>query len=1374
MTSAPNSGKYVDFDEYVGLKLEKTRSTIRTTDLLTTLAGLAAMFLGYLLVFVILDQWAVSDGFSPLWRWILLSTLMISTIAWLILKVGIPSLQSVNRLFAAKEIEDAEPDLKGSLLNLVDLKTAGRPINPTILKALERQTALRLQKVNIDQAIDHRPLIRTAYLLLAIITVFCVYALLSPKKISNSIWRGLLPGSQVAASTVTEIVGDVRPGDIRIPAHQPSVEIQVDLAGKTPDKVQVVYSTLDGKQGQEVELHSEEEGRYRGQILGDGSQGLVNDVKYFVRAGDAKSRVYTITVEQPPYAEIEMVRLESPAYMKLVPSEQLNTPAIDAWEGTKAVVTAKTNMPVSAAMIQFLDDPQAAPTGEEVPMSLSSGGRQVQGAWTLAMRSDGTSPKFYRIHCKTADGRATTGHVNFPLLVKPDQPPEVAIIQPDRDINLPMNGTLSLLIQARDPDFELGYIYLNVEKDGRRVGRDQLSEGRQQKIALRHNVAVSRWSPAVGDTYEIWVEAYDNKQPRPNSRNTPKFKVKIVEPVSPKEAEQQLADQKEKIDQQVAKSSPDQNQDQREGGEQRDANPDRRPHPNEQDANQNEVAQQDNAQQPQQGANQAGQKEKSGQSGSKSNQASDRGQQQPGNARSTENSKDGDAKEQPAEGGQGGKEGNQEKPLRNDGSQDFEALKKINDLMKNRPQPSDSPNENQPPEGDSTQEPNQSSQQKSAEQSKQKTGTEKPSKAGKPTEEQKKAGSDGQKNESPDGKESNQDRAADGQKTKSAAQQKSDPKTRAGDQRTKREDQSTDDSAKPNSATNPSEQKPESGDEKGASDSKSGASKDQRAESNQKNETSEKPKQSADEKNQDSRLNSDQQQGDNQSADGTKETAKPEKSEGKGKSADGKKADKDNDEQAGSDEAGPDEPKEQVPDAAESKKGDADGTEKGRAKPDRAPNSKSKTTKNDNVKRDPNEKPEVRPNDSQQDSAADSKEDGQPSNESGKSSSKGAQSKPDAKAQQKQGTSKDKDSSSSKASDANQDSDDAGQSESSQNEKQSGKSSNKDSQKSEQPSKGSKEQSGSQSDKKSDKSSNSSKEQQQDGNAENGEQQSADDASPSSEKSSDGKSGSKSDSQKSSDQKSAQKGSQSGSKSQEGKSDSGQKGGDDKAGEKSGGGQAEQKSQGQGQAPSNGEGEGGPSSSPKAGSQSPGTSKPSGNSSKSGKQGDQAGQNTGNAGGENGPEPDSAPSEKGDETGPARGDEANLEFNRQATELVLEKLQKELDRGEVDEDLLRQLGWSESDLKRFASRMSKSLQESKKPDETPASKARQLQFEEMLKNLDLKGSGSARSGESEPKRDVQQIESKRTPPPSGYKSAFEKFTRDMNRQTPSKSKPATK
>ena len=136
-TGSANSARYVDFDEYVDLKLQKTRSTIKSTDLLVALAGVAAMFLGYLLAFVVFDQWVVPGGFGVGLRWMLLLTLLSATIAWLVCKVGMPYLRSVNRLYAAREIEKSDPSLKSNLLNLVDLRAAGREIDPTVMRALE-------------------------------------------------------------------------------------------------------------------------------------------------------------------------------------------------------------------------------------------------------------------------------------------------------------------------------------------------------------------------------------------------------------------------------------------------------------------------------------------------------------------------------------------------------------------------------------------------------------------------------------------------------------------------------------------------------------------------------------------------------------------------------------------------------------------------------------------------------------------------------------------------------------------------------------------------------------------------------------------------------------------------------------------------------------------------------------------------------------------------------------------------------------------------------------------------------------------------------------------------------------------------------------
>src|SRR5260370_38588930 len=65
-TEAPqaDANHYVDYEEYVDFQLEKTRSSIKLTDIFTTLTTLAVAVISYLLVFVLLDQWVLAGGSS--------------------------------------------------------------------------------------------------------------------------------------------------------------------------------------------------------------------------------------------------------------------------------------------------------------------------------------------------------------------------------------------------------------------------------------------------------------------------------------------------------------------------------------------------------------------------------------------------------------------------------------------------------------------------------------------------------------------------------------------------------------------------------------------------------------------------------------------------------------------------------------------------------------------------------------------------------------------------------------------------------------------------------------------------------------------------------------------------------------------------------------------------------------------------------------------------------------------------------------------------------------------------------------------------------------------------------------------------------------
>ena len=1416
MTTTSNAGNYVDFDEYVGLKLEKTRSTIRTTDLLTALAGVAAMFLGYLLLFVVFDQWVVRDGFGPGWRWVLLSTLVLSTISWLVWKVGVPSFRSVNGLFAAREIEKAEPELKSNLLNLIDLKAAGRAVNPAIIRAMERRAAVRLQQVDVSNAIDHRPLVRTAYVLLAVIVMFCLYALLSPKKISNSIWRGLLPAAEVPLATRTEILS-VKPGDVTVPAHTQSVEVQVDLGGEIPHQVWLLYTSADGKFNREpVELRVEAEGqtRFKGMVIGESSQGLMQDLTYSIKAGDAESATYKITVEQPPSANIENIRIEFPSYMKLQPVEQANNGQIDAWEGAKVVIDAKTNMPVRMGMIQFMDDPQTGPTGEEATMSVTAGGRHLQAAWTLSMRSDGTYPKYYRVDCKTEDGRRDTAPTNHGLTIRPDLPPEVMLLQPDRDLESPANAVIPLLIQARDPDFELSYLYLNIEKAGQKIVHEQLSEGRIQQMILKHELSLAKLNVANGDVLEMWIEVYDNKQPKPNTRNTPKVKIRVLEPVSKKDVERQLAEQNERLEQKLAEAEREVNADQADQGMQADAESKERQKTNETASSETDPKQlnknkEDQPQQDQttQTQNKSAESDKQGQSVDPQTTAG----QTKGASKSDRGKKSNDAAKSDESKG----DNKSTKPLSSDGSQDDVAIQRLVEKFEQNAKKPNQPSEpklseesdpNQPKQESSPRKPHdlpgdkeqleQNSSDKSEKSEPQNgpkkdvPGKKEPSTGDKPTEGQPKTEkqvgdepesdqrdgrqpkSDKPKGDQPKGDKPslNDDPAKDlvkdndlpthkdempSEKDQSEQGKQSDP----GNKKEKKNDQSDTSKTDPT----PDVSKPETAK---SDDAMNKADKEKAEDKSDQPADENKPgKQSASGKNE-SRQQSSQPEGDKSKTESQKPnednlpTGLNESSPKQETSPDGSKP---KTKQKNSDSNSPPKgPGEQAPDSPDSVKKPADGTESGTAKPDHDPNSKPSKVQNDKVKRDPNEKPATRPDPSQSEKTQkDSEEKHSNNDENEKKPGGGNKPRSDdgtPKSDANPEEMKDADGKTSKEDQPSQKGKPKREpgSDSQKNEQEKGDTpgDSKDSSQSKEskPPKAD----GSKNDDPSDSSADS-----QPGKKSDGKSQSKEQTSDASDDSSNGKPGKKSDGKESASKKSDNKQSND-SDSKEGQKGDGNKGGEKKSGSE----KSEQGAKSDNGESKSGKGDKGGEDKGKGKGDKPGTGgpggKPSNDSGATSKPGNPS--NSLNGQGGTGGDGNGSSTTGGDTPDVGPGEEANLEYNRQATELVLQKLKKDLERGSVDPEVLEQLGWNEAEMQQFADRLSKYLDESKRAEESPESKARQQQFQEMLKNLDLQKSGSQRSGEKEPKRDVSQVQSKRTPIPAAYRQVYEKFTRDLAKQ----------
>ncbi len=222
---------------------KKPRGSIKTTDILTAFAFVAVFVLAYLLLFVIGDHWLFADGFGQTTRIVSLSLVALLTAGWLVWKVLWPYLGQVNALFAAKVIEHSQPELHSTLLNLIDARANGKTLSPSILSAMEKRAAVSMSQTNVEEAVDRRPLMWACYAVLGLVVLFSLYTLLTPKKVSASVWRALFPVSSVEAPTQT-VIENVAPGDVEIiPGTR--LEVLADISGAKPDKVILRYSTAD-------------------------------------------------------------------------------------------------------------------------------------------------------------------------------------------------------------------------------------------------------------------------------------------------------------------------------------------------------------------------------------------------------------------------------------------------------------------------------------------------------------------------------------------------------------------------------------------------------------------------------------------------------------------------------------------------------------------------------------------------------------------------------------------------------------------------------------------------------------------------------------------------------------------------------------------------------------------------------------------------------------------------------------------------------------------------------------------------------------------------------------------------------------------------
>jgi hypothetical protein len=652
-TTPPNASAAPGYDQFVDSRIAKTRTAVKSADVATGVVALIAWALVVLLVAAVADHWIVAGGLDRWERYALWGIGLAGAGLYVATRLGPNLWRSVNPLYAARELERETPELKNSLLNLLQLR--GATDSPAIKQALERQAAERLARAG-DAPIDHTPLVRAAKLLLALVALVGVYVVASPKDFFASAGRVLAPWSQIAAPSRVRITA-VEPGAVTL-AQGARLNVTAMVSGlKADELVELVYTSDDRQAvGRRVPMTASRGGvQFAGSLpAGSGAAsalGLQGGLTYRIEAGDAHTPYYQVEVLTAPTIAPVTVRYEYPPYTGYKTREVEGVGDLRAIEGTRVTLSVEANLPIESAQIDIGADGRP-------DVHMTAEGSKATGAFALRHDGDGaTSTSNYVLRFTSTDGQANNDPPQYQIEVLRDLPPEAAIREPEAEsIDVALNQRVRVAIEARDPDYALKRVRLVGEAAGKQVLEQDLLRG-DGKGGFKAETEIVPQAIGLrpGDVLDYWVEATDNRTPQPNVSVSQRHQLRVMALGDGQQGDRRDGDQQngEGGDPQQDQQQGDPNAEGQNGEQQQDGGPgqSKQGQPNQDQPNQDQQGEQQHPGESGENGQQGGQSKS--QANEDEGQQGENGQPPPGGRTGPGNEGGGNSSDQSGDGNEG-------------------------------------------------------------------------------------------------------------------------------------------------------------------------------------------------------------------------------------------------------------------------------------------------------------------------------------------------------------------------------------------------------------------------------------------------------------------------------------------------------------------------------------------------------------------------------------------------------------------------------------------------------------------------------------------------------------------------------------------------
>ena len=337
----------------------------------------------------------------------------------------------------ALNVERRHQDLEDRLVSALQFGEVETddPIKSHLLQRLVTDAVERTEGIDFRATVDKSKKRKHVSIAVAALAGWALIALIFPVELNTSLNRLLSPWEKTEPVYTTKLT--VEPGNARILRGR-SLAINLEVTGKAADKARLVYTKGDPTTDMELQQQEIDMVRIEGEKRKFGYElfNINENMEYYVTANGTESERYTVEVFDMPKVTAIEIAYTYPEYTKLKPIIQQGEGNIRAVAGSQAEVRITTNKAIQSATLTV--DAQ-----DSVPMLISDARTLTT---TLNVINDGK----YTVKLLCVDGFNNQTPIEYTITAIPDEPPEVVIKEPGRDIKATKLEEVRILAEATD------------------------------------------------------------------------------------------------------------------------------------------------------------------------------------------------------------------------------------------------------------------------------------------------------------------------------------------------------------------------------------------------------------------------------------------------------------------------------------------------------------------------------------------------------------------------------------------------------------------------------------------------------------------------------------------------------------------------------------------------------------------------------------------------------------------------------------------------------------------------------------------------------------------------------------------------------------